>query len=152
MIEGRSLLAHATKMKKLLLLFMAFHLSGCVLLMKEPKAKLKDIEVSGLSLKEINLDLNLEVENPNKKDLTVDKMSYLIQVKNENVTEGFIQGPWTLKGSETTKVTLPVKFPVSGLLNGIGNLINGENEVILSGHIWGEGFKIPYKSKEKIRQ
>ena len=85
-------------MKTIFALVLAAALSSCTMVVKfvaeEPKVELKSVGFTKLSLSEVKLNFEAEVENPNKFELGLDRMEYDVLLSESRIgsgtfTEGF---------------------------------------------------------------
>ena len=89
---------------------------------EKPSFVLSRIILSPQSSTEMNLLLGLEVQNPNRFDLTLKSFVYTLYLKNEEIGNGHLERGILLPSSSTTQVEIPVvaKFKdLGGILKAI---------------------------------
>ncbi len=76
--------------------------------MEKPSFVLRGIILSPHSSTEMNLFLGLEVQNPNRFDLTLKSFEYTFYLKNEEIGNGRLEKELVIPSSSTTQVQIPV--------------------------------------------
>lgn len=106
--------------------------------------KLKYAVPKGISLTGFNLNVTLDVTNPNKTTLCTTGFSYKVAQKGENgavFAEGSMDEGMTLPGGETTQVVVPVSCSYGGVGSlGKSLLVGGNVDFVMSGETH---YKIP---------
>ena len=104
-------------------------------IMEKPSFVLREISLSPSSLTEANLLLGLDVQNPNRFDLTLESFECVFSLNNEEIGTGRLEKEILVPSSSTTQVqvSVVVKFKDLG-----GNLMT-----IITGH------DLPYKIEGK---
>lgn len=120
---------------------------------QQPVVELKNVAVQGVGLTGGQLAVRLNVYNPNGYRLDATRLTYNVNVGDENVNfaTGTLDRQFTVQSGETTEVTIPVGFTYAGigsagrqLLNtgGVAYKVNGDVTV---GTVVGN-FTVPYSS------
>lgn len=94
-----------------LLASLALYVSGCSTiqaLIQPPKAEIKSVSITNVSLQGIDLDVNVSVFNPNSTELTVDKIKYNLSIGDSSLFAGDFAQPMKLKPNDTSQVTIPI--------------------------------------------
>lgn len=94
--------------------------SGCSTLGKQafadPVVTLKDVKVVGLGATGGNLDVILNVYNPNGYRLDATRMSYRLFISDSTpVANGVLDNKFNVQEKDSTQVRIPVSFTYSGL-------------------------------------
>lgn len=93
--------------------------AGCSMLgrqaFQEPVVSLKDVRIAGLGVSGGNLDVMLNVYNPNGYRLDATKLNYRILVDSTQLATGNIDSRFTVQDKDSTTVRIPVSFTFSGL-------------------------------------
>ncbi len=133
---------------------MAF--SGCALLtkdLKDPEVKFMDLSVSNMTADTVDLDLKLNVKNPNDVDLEVNKITYGLMVSGKPATEGvFAKGAKVVANGQSDLV-IPLKFKYSTLGDILKSLVsqNFNKEYELKGAVDLGFISIPFTKKGEIK-
>jgi len=85
-------------------------LSSCLgWLWEEPSIVVREVHVQPLSLKEIHLQLGLDVRNPNRFDLTIASLEYTVYLNQEKIGNGVLAREVLIPKMTTTRVRVPVE-------------------------------------------
>jgi LEA14-like dessication related protein len=90
--------------------------------MEKPSFVLRGIILNPHSSTEMKLLLGLEVENPNRFDLTLKSFEYTFYLKSEEIGNGRLEKELVIPSASTTQVQIPViaKFnDLGGILKAI---------------------------------
>lgn len=103
--------------------------AGCASLMRqafmEPVVTLKDVRLKGLGLQGGNLDVVLNVYNPNGYRLDATKLNYRLLVGDSvDVASGTITDRLTLQENDSTQLMIPVAFTFRGIGEAGRQLLN----------------------------
>ena len=84
---------------------------------QEPTVELKDVKLRGVGLTGGNLDVVLDVYNPNQFRLDATRMTYKVAMAGDSITiaSGALDSRLTLQDKTNTQVTIPVSFTYAGL-------------------------------------
>ena len=77
-------------------------------IIEKPSFMIRGIILSPRSSTEMNLLLNLEVQNPNRFDLTLKSFEYAFYLKGEEIGNGRLEKEFLLPSSSTTQVQVPI--------------------------------------------
>ena len=130
--------------------------AGCSALGKQafqqPVVRLQNVKVNGVGLTGGNLDVQLNVYNPNGFRLDATRLTYGVQIGNEvQLATGALDSRFTVQSGDSTMVTIPVSFTYAGigaagrqLLNtgGVDYKVTGDVTV---GTVVGN-FTVPYSA------
>ncbi|NTW78131.1 MAG: LEA type 2 family protein [Syntrophaceae bacterium] len=109
--------------KVLLLFSVVIFLASCLSwVMEKPSFVLRGVSLRPLSLTDVNLLLDLDVQNPNSFDLNFKSFEYTVYLKNEEIGNGRLEKELRIPSSATTRIQAPVaaKFKdLSGSLKSI---------------------------------
>ncbi|MEN6331318.1 MAG: LEA type 2 family protein [Smithella sp.] len=108
---------------KVLLFSVVIFLASCLSwVMEKPSFVLRGVSLRPLSLTDVNLLLDLDVQNPNSFDLNFKSFEYTVYLKNEEIGNGRLEKELRIPSSATTRIQAPVaaKFKdLSGSLKSI---------------------------------
>ena len=82
---------------------------------EEPVVTFKDVRINGLGLAGGDLDIMLNVYNPNKFKLDATRLTYRLMVDSVQFGTGAIDSRFVVQDKDSTTVTLPLKFNYAGL-------------------------------------
>ena len=82
---------------------------------EEPVVTLKDVVITGLGATGGNLDVVLNVYNPNGYKLEAVGMTYQVEVESTKVGEGALQDHFVVQKGDSSEVRMPVRFTYAGL-------------------------------------
>ncbi|MEO5567325.1 MAG: LEA type 2 family protein [Gemmatimonadaceae bacterium] len=85
----------------------------------DPAVTLKDVRVASLGLNGGNLDVKLNVYNPNGFRLDATRLTYRLLVDSTPLANGVMDNRFTVQDKDSTTVTIPVAFSWSGLGAGL---------------------------------
>lgn len=130
--------------------------SGCALLnanLKDPEVKILDLSVSKMSAEDIDLDLKLNIQNPNDFALDVSKISYGLVLSGKPVTEGVFAHGAKVAANGSSELVVPLKFKYSAINNIITSFLNRTltKEYELKGAVDLGFFSIPFTKKGEIK-
>lgn len=120
----------------LFLLTLSICLVSCLdWLMEKPSFVVREIILSPSSFTDVNLLLGLDVQNPNRFDLTLSSFEYVIFLNNEEIGTGRLEKEILVPSSSTTQVQVVVVAKFKDL--------GGSLKTIITGH------DLPYKIEGK---
>lgn len=91
----------------LIVLFVVF--ASCLnRVVEKPTFILREVTISPRSLLEMNLLIGLDVQNPNRFDLTIKSFEYRVYLNNEEIGSGRLESEVLVPASSTTAVQAPV--------------------------------------------
>ncbi len=132
----------------------ALLLSGCSpiqALIQPPKVELKNVNIANVGLKGIDLDVNLEILNPNSTPLTIDSFKYNMAIGNSTLFDGLFNTPVELKAGQKSLVSIPVKLTYENSKTAVQNyLFKSERNYKLTGMITSGVISVPIKEEGKI--
>jgi LEA14-like dessication related protein len=76
--------------------------------MEKPSFVLRGLVLSPRSFTEMNLLLGLEVQNPNRFDLTLKSFECTFYVRNEEIGRGHLESEILIPSSSTTRIQVPI--------------------------------------------
>jgi LEA14-like dessication related protein len=130
-------------------------LTGCSSLKKafqSPKITLEDIKVSKMGLLEAQLDVVLNIANPNDIDFDVKNLTYVLEANSKQITSGTIKEPIKVLANKTTSVSLPLTVKYSDVFSSALKLLQNEG---LPYHILGKvqvgPFNIPFDKEGMLK-
>jgi len=145
------------KLTLLLAVSAAVVVSACSMLgrqaFKQPVVNLRDVRVRGLGITGGNLDVLLNVYNPNHYRLDATRLTYQVQMAGDSVTiaTGALDSRFTVQETDSQVVTIPVTFTYAGLgAAGRSILATGAVNYHVSGDVTVGSpvgnFSVPYSS------
>ena len=90
----------------------------------DPVVSLKDVRVASLGLNGGNLDVMLNVYNPNGYRLDATRLTYRLLVDSTPLGNGVMDSRFTVQDKDSTTVRIPVAFSWSGLGAGVRSIFN----------------------------
>lgn len=121
-------------------------------IVKDPEVRVAEFKLAGFNSEGVNIDLGINVKNPNTVALKLDEVEYALNVAGEKVTEGvFDKGVNIPAGGEGT-VFIPLKFNFAS----VGNLLSGfmNRSFVKDYELTGSAklgiFSIPFSQKGTI--
>src|SRR4051794_38402845 len=94
----------------------ALAVSACSVLgrqaFQQPVVNLRDVKVRGLGITGGNLDVMLNVYNPNHYRLDATRLTYRVELAGDSITiaSGALDSRFTVQESDSQVVTIPVTF------------------------------------------
>jgi LEA14-like dessication related protein len=117
-----------THYRILLLCVLSVFLVSCLgWILEKPSFVLREIIVSPRSFKETNLLLSLEVQNPNRLDLTLTSFEYTVSLNNEEIGNGRLEKEFLIPSSSVTRIQVPVVAKFKDLGGSLKAIITGDN-------------------------
>jgi len=124
---------------------------------KQPVVNLRDVKVRGLGITGGNLDVMLNVYNPNHYRLDATRLTYRVDLAGDSITiaSGALDSRFTVQESDSTVVTIPVSFTYAGV-GAAGRSILATGAV--NYHVMGDvtvgsavgNFTVPYSSSGRF--
>jgi LEA14-like dessication related protein len=116
------------KLGVLFLLILSLCLVSCLSwIMQKPSFVLREIILSPRSLTEVNLLLGLDVQNPNRFDLTLTSFEYVVFLNNEEIGKGRLEKEVLVPSSSTTKVQAVVVAKFKDLGGSLKMIVTGRD-------------------------
>ncbi|HEY6220678.1 MAG TPA: LEA type 2 family protein [Gemmatimonadaceae bacterium] len=81
----------------------------------DPVVTLKDVKIVSAGMTGGNLDVVLNVYNPNGYRLDATRMTYRVFVDSTPLANGILDNTFTVQNKDSTQVRIPVSFTFSGL-------------------------------------
>jgi len=131
-------------------------LSGCTTFttapLKDPKVKVLDVKVSAISLTDVSIDVVMNIKNPNPKALTLDSLTYQLNISGETATEGTFSNGMHVPAWGEKNITFPLKFKFKSVGSILMGMINRTltKEYELKGHAQFGIFTIPFLQKGDV--
>jgi LEA14-like dessication related protein len=112
----------------LFLLALSLCLVSCLnWIMEKPSIVLREVILSPSSLTEVNLLLGLDVQNPNRFDLTLKSFEYVVFLNNEQIGTGLLEKEILVPSSSTTQVQVSVVAKFKDLGGSLKAIITGND-------------------------
>jgi len=104
---------NSEKMRNIFRIFLlsvfSVSLSSCVnWIMEAPSFTLRGIALQPLSLTEMNILLDLDVQNTNSFNLTLKSFNYKVYLRDEEIGSGSLEKELLIASASTTKIQAPV--------------------------------------------
>lgn len=121
-------------------------------LVKDPEVRVADFKLAGINSEGVNIDLGLNVKNPNRVPLQLDEVEYALNIAGEKVTEGVFDKGVNIPALGEGTVFIPLKFNFKS----VGNLLSGfmnrsfVKDYELTGSAKLGMFSIPFTQKGTI--
>ena len=120
-------------MRRLVGVGLALLATGCGgAIFKQPEITLESVQIGGLGLSGGTLVVDLQVVNPNRFNLSSNRLNYELDLRSEEAdsdtswvdfANGAYEQPFTVRGGETAHVQIPVSFSYSGLGAAAGSML-----------------------------
>jgi LEA14-like dessication related protein len=117
----------------LLVIAVVTALSGCGL--RRPEVGLASVHVGALRLDGADLDLRLDIHNPNRWRIDLQELTYQLSVDDVGVGSGATTAPFVVPARDCATLTLPVDVRWRGLGRVGRELLSGEVEYRVVGHV-----------------
>ena len=75
--------------------------------LRKPEIRLRSAKVINYSLSSVDLIIHIEVDNPNRLDLTLDNMDYNLRIEGKTIALGQLQEKFDLKNNDKKVLELP---------------------------------------------
>jgi LEA14-like dessication related protein len=112
----------------LLLLSVSVLLTSCLSwFLEKPFITVREIRLSPRSLLEMNLVLGIEVQNPNRLDVTVTSFEYTVRLDNEEIGTGRLEKELYVPASSTIQVQAPVAAKFKNLGGSLKSILTGSD-------------------------
>lgn len=136
-------------------LTLALSLSSCGLMQltaKSPEVKLEQVRVENISLGEATLMFDLNVFNPNTRDLQVDGIDYKLSLNAKDFAAGKYEKVTELPGQKTVKVSLPIKVEFQRVFESLMSALKKpETKYMLEGSARLGVFTIPFREDGVVK-
>ena len=122
-------------------------------LLKDPVVNVQTVTVSNISLEEMTLSVQLNVENPNPIPLTLDEVDYAMTFAGEPVAKGVFNKGIEIPSKGSNQVVVPMTFKYSSLGNLLANAFSNSlsKEYEFTGSARLGILKIPFHKKGEIK-
>ena len=90
----------------------------------DPVVTLRDVQVASMGLTGGNLNVRLNVYNPNGFRLDATRLTYRLLIDSTPLANGVMDSRFTVQDKDSTMVTIPVAFSWSGLGAGVRSVFN----------------------------
>lgn len=128
--------------------------SGCSTLqaiMEPPKVVIKSVDVSNVGIKGIDLNVNLQIENPNETTLTIDQFKYDLSIGDSSLINGLFKKSVDLKGKQTSLISVPVHLSYENSKTAVENyLFKSIRTYKLTGFLTSGLITVPLTDEGKI--
>jgi len=98
-------------------------------IVEKPSFVLREVILNPGSITDMNLILGIEVQNPNRFDLTLKSFEYSVYFNNEEIGNGRLEKEFLIPSSSTTRVRIPVAAKFKDLHGSLKTIIAG-NEIV----------------------
>ena len=121
-------------------------------ILKDPEVKVTDLKLLGVTAQGVDIDVGLNVKNPNPLPLNLDSVDYALSLSGEKVTEGTFDKGIKIPANGEGVVRIPLKFQFKS----VGNLLSGlfnrsfKKDYELAGSVKLGIFSIPFVKKGEI--
>ena len=117
-----------THFRILFLFALSISLVSCISwILEKPSFVLREITLSPRSFTEMTLLLGIEVQNPNRLDLTLKSFEYTVYLNNEEIGNGRLEKELLIPSSSITRLEAPVVAKFKDLGGSLKNIITGDN-------------------------
>jgi LEA14-like dessication related protein len=127
-MKGSNLNKRTARGGLLILLVLSILVTSCLnWFLDKPSIIVREIILSPRSLLEMNLLLGIEVQNPNRFDLTLTSFEYTVHLNNEEIGTGRLEKEILVPASSTTRVQAPVAAKFKNLGGSLKTILTGED-------------------------
>ncbi len=127
-MKGSNLNKRTARGGLLILLVLSILVTSCLnWFLDKPFIIVREIILSPRSLLEMNLLLGIEVQNPNRFDLTLTSFEYTVHLNNEEIGTGHLEKEILVPASSTTRVQAPVAAKFKNLGGSLKTILTGED-------------------------
>lgn len=127
---------------------------GCALMaltLEKPDVSLVGVELGQTTLLEQHLKLTLKVSNPNTRDITVDGMSFRVEVGERELIRGLSNKTVVLPRLAEVRIPVETSVSLAGVLKELPNLIGGKLGYRLRGEVITRDFgRLPFDRKGEL--
>lgn len=143
-------------MKKLLPLVTLVLLAGCSSMLssvvKPPKISNESLQVSSANLQHVDLNLKLDVENPNGFELPLENLRAEVFVKDKTLLSKHWEKLPTLAAKGRTAVELPFQVAWTDLMSlGLNILQDAEIPYRIKGTLSVKGISVPFDETGSLK-
>jgi LEA14-like dessication related protein len=96
------------------------------LILEKPSFVLRGVILSPRSFTEMNLLISIEVQNPNRFDLTLESFECTIYLKNEEIGNGRLKNELLIPSSSTTQIQVPMDAKFKDLGRSLKAIFTGD--------------------------
>lgn len=114
-------------MLRVCLLALMMSLSSCASFsaLKEPQLEIKSVQLSQIQLSGGEIEITCEVDNPNSKELRIKNIDYQLSLNEKSLFKDRITKEYVLKPNAKTIVSIPLRFSMNQIKDGIEILSQG---------------------------
>ena len=143
----------------LFLFILPLFLVSCLAwILEKPSFALREIIVTPRSLMEMSLLLGLDIQNPNRFDLTLTSFEYTLYLNNEEIGNGRLEKEILIPSSSITQVQAPVAASFKNLGGSLMSIISRMTGKDVSYRIEGKAdvktilgsFNFPFSKEGRI--
>lgn len=137
-----------------LLILLGASLVSCSALkesIKKPEVAMQKVNVTGISLSGMDVAFVLGVKNPNPLGLTLDGLSYKLDIEDKPLLKGKTRQKLKLAANGSSSLTLPLALAYGEMFDGVSALVKQDKvRYALGGEIDFGLFQLPYKTSGTI--
>jgi LEA14-like dessication related protein len=127
---------------------------GCALIaltLEAPDVSLVGVELGQTTLFEQHLKLTLKVSNPNSRDITVDGMSFRVEVGERELAHGLTNKTVVLPRLSEVRIPVETSVSLAGVLKELPRLVGGKLSYRLRGEVITHDFgRLPFDRKGEL--
>lgn len=127
---------------------------GCALMaltLEAPDVSLVGVELGQTTLFEQHLKLTLKVSNPNSRDITVDGMSFRVEVGERELAHGLTNKTVVLPRLSEVRIPVETSVSLAGVLKELPHLVGGKLSYRLRGEVITHDFgRLPFDRKGEL--
>lgn len=126
--------------------------SGCSMFqLKRPEIEVQSVVVKSVSFETMTMTINLQVDNPNDRDINVEKLSYLLELNGQKFNEENVNGQWKFAKKSKSDIAVPISVKLASVLQSLQFLKNGDNHVRVTGTASVNNLRIPFKGEKTLK-
>jgi LEA14-like dessication related protein len=117
-----------------------------------PKIKLEEVKIKKLSALDADLEVVLDVKNPNGIDFDVKSLKYTLELNSKEIASETMKEKVVVKGKQTTVVALPIKVLYKDILTSAVKLLQKDGlPYRVQGKVEVGPFSIPFDDKGNLK-
>lgn len=120
-------------------------------LIEPPKVEVKSVDIGRVGMDGLDLEVNLQINNPNSTPLNIDKFKYDLSIGDSSLVSGVYDKKVELKSKGITDVMIPVKLGFKSASAAVENyLFKSVREYKLKGSLSSGAFTVPIEASGKL--
>lgn len=135
-------------LRLLFALVLLLGLAGCAMLqssIQQPEIQVQQVDITRLSLSDVDLAVRLGVHNPNPIGLRLAGLNYRLEAEQRALLQGSSEQALRVGAGEQAAITLPLSLSFADLAGGLQAILGRDKiDYVLSGELDFGLFRVPY--------